>query len=151
MLCLEGAQAGLSWSTILHKRAAYRQAFDQFDAEKMARYDAAHRQRLLANPGIVRNRLKIDAFIANAQAYLELRERPGGFEDYLWRFTDGRVQRLRPLHASDIRIQTAASDAMSRELKKSGFRFVGPTICYAFMQAVGIVDEHQKYCWAGSR
>lgn len=151
MLCLEGAQAGLSWATILHKREAYRQAFDGFDADKMARYDAAKRTRLLADPRIVRNRLKIDAFVANAQAYLKIRERPGGLDHYLWRFTDGKVLRHRPLYSSQVRTSTPVSDAMSRDLKRAGFRFVGPTICYAFMQAVGIVDEHQKYCWAGSR
>lgn len=151
MLCLEGAQAGLSWSTILHKRATYRQAFDHFDAEKIARYDGARRRRLLADPGIVRNRLKVDAFIANAQAYLKIRERPGGFAQYLWKFTDGKVQRRRPLYLSGVPASTPTSDAMSRDLKQNGFRFVGSTICYAFMQAVGIVDEHQRYCWSGAR
>jgi DNA-3-methyladenine glycosylase I len=149
MLCLEGAQAGLSWITILRKRENYRSAFDQFDAEKMARYGAAKRSRLLSNPGIVRNRLKVDAFISNARAYLELRAR-SSFDDYLWRFTDGKVIRRRPLHLGDIAPFTAQSDAMSRDLKQKGFRFVGSTICHAFMQAVGIVDEHQRYCWAGA-
>jgi DNA-3-methyladenine glycosylase I len=149
MLCLEGAQAGLSWITILRKRENYRSAFDQFDAEKMARYGAAKRSRLLSNPGIVRNRLKVDAFISNARAYLELRAR-SSFDDYLWRFTDGKVIRRRPLHLGDIAPFTAQSDAMSKDLKQKGFRFVGSTICHAFMQAVGIVDEHQRYCWAGA-
>lgn len=151
MLCLEGAQAGLRWSTILHKRDTYRQAFDQFDAEKMARYDAAKRRRLLADPGIVRNRLKVAAFIGNARAYLKIHERPGGFAGYIWQFTDGEVQRRRPLYLGSVPAATPTSDAMSKDLKHNGFRFVGSTICYAFMQAVGIVDEHQKYCWAGSR
>jgi DNA-3-methyladenine glycosylase I len=151
MLCLEGAQAGLSWSTILHKRATYRRAFDDFDAEKIARYDAGKRRRLLSDPGIVRNRLKVDAFIRNACAYLKILERPGGFAGYIWQFTDGRVQRRRPLYLGNVPASTPTSDAMSRDLKQNGFRFVGSTICYAFMQAVGIVDEHQKYCWAGSR
>jgi DNA-3-methyladenine glycosylase I len=149
MLCLEGAQAGLSWITILRKRENYRSAFDQFDAEKMARYGAAKRSRLLSNPGIVRNRLKVDAFISNARAYLEVRAR-SSFDDYLWQFTDGKVIRRRPLRLGDIAPFTAQSDAMSKDLKQKGFRFVGSTICYAFMQAVGIVDEHQRYCWAGA-
>lgn len=147
MLCLEGAQAGLSWLIILRKRASYRAAFDHFDAEKMARYGAAKRKSLLLNPGIVRNRLKVDAFIDNAKAYLKIRELPGGFNDYIWQFTDGRVLRRRPLYLSGIAPSTPHSDAMSKDLKQKGFRFVGSTICYAFMQAVGIVDEHQRYCW----
>jgi len=146
MLCLEGAQAGLSWLTILRKRETYRSAFDGFDAEKMARYGAAKRRRLLSDPGIVRNRLKVDAFIGNAKAYLEIRAR-GSFSDYLWQFTGGRVLRRRPLYLGDIAASTAHSDAMSKDLKQRGFRFVGSTICHAFMQAVGIVDEHQRYCW----
>ncbi len=151
MLCLEGAQAGLSWITILRKRETYVQAFDHFDAEQMARYGAAKRARLLSNPGIVRNRLKVDAFIANAKAYLKIRDGLGSFNDYIWQFTDGRVLRRRPLHLGDIALTSAHSDAMSKQLKQSGFRFVGSTICYAFMQAVGIVDEHQRYCWAGAK
>jgi DNA-3-methyladenine glycosylase I len=150
MLCLEGAQAGLSWLTILRKRESYRTAFDGFDANKMARYGARKRAALLLNPGIVRNRLKVDAFIDNAKAYLRIREQ-GEFSDYIWQFTDGQVLRRRPLYLSGIATTTAQSDAMSRDLKAKGFRFVGSTICHAFMQAVGIVDEHQRYCWAGSR
>jgi DNA-3-methyladenine glycosylase I len=151
MLCLEGAQAGLSWSTILRKRQTYRTAFDDFDAEKMASYGAPKRKRLLSNPGIVRNRLKVDAFIGNARAYLKIRDRPGGFDQYIWQFTNGRVLRRRPLYLGDLASSTEHSDAMSRALKQEGFRFVGSTICHAFMQAVGIVDEHQRYCFAGSR
>jgi DNA-3-methyladenine glycosylase I len=147
MLCLEGAQAGLSWLTILRKRETYRKAFDGFDAEKMARYGAAKRGRLLLDPGIVRNRLKVDAFISNAKAYLQIRASLGSFNDYIWQFTDGRVVRRRPLYLGGIAPFTAHSDAMSKDLKQRGFRFVGSTICYAFMQAVGIVDEHQRYCW----
>jgi DNA-3-methyladenine glycosylase I len=147
MLCLEGAQAGLSWLTILRKRENYRRAFDGFDAAKMARFDAARRRRLLQDTGIVRNRLKVDAFISNARAYLEIRSSAGSFSDYIWQFTDGRVLRRRPLYLGDIAPKTAHSDAMSKELMRKGFRFVGSTICYAFMQAVGIVDEHQRYCW----
>jgi DNA-3-methyladenine glycosylase I len=147
MLCLEGAQAGLSWLTILRKRQAYRAAFDQFDADKMARYGARKRQSLMQDAGIVRNRLKIAAFIGNAQAYLTIAGRPGAFSDYIWQFTDGRVLRRRPLYSSGVAQSTPHSDAMSRDLKARGFRFVGSTICHAFMQAVGIVDEHQRHCW----
>jgi DNA-3-methyladenine glycosylase I len=147
MLCLEGAQAGLSWITILRKREAYRRAFEGFDAEAMARYGAAQRRRLMGDAGIVRNRLKIDAFIMNARAYLKIRDRPGAFDEYIWQFTNGKVVRRRPLNLSAIAVSTAQSEAMSKDLKRRGFRFVGPTICYAFMQAVGIVDEHQRYCW----
>ncbi len=147
MLCLEGAQAGLSWLTILRKRENYRRAFHRFDAEAMARYGAAQRRRLMSDAGIVRNRLKIDAFISNARAYLEIRDRPGAFDEYIWQFTDGKVVRRRPLKLSAIAVSTPESDAMSMSLKQRGFRFVGSTICYAFMQAVGIVDEHQRYCW----
>ena len=151
MLCLEGAQAGLSWLTILRKRETYRKAFDGFDAEKMARYDAAKRRRLMLDPGIVRNRLKVDAFISNAKAYLEIRASSGSFDDYIWQFTDGEVLRRRPLYLGGIAQSTPQSDAMSKDLKGRGFRFVGSTICYAFMQAVGIVNEHQRYCWVARR
>jgi DNA-3-methyladenine glycosylase I len=151
MLCLEGAQAGLSWITVLRKRDSYRAAFDDFDAEKMARYGKARRARLLANPGIIRNRLKVDAFISNAQAYLKIMEEPGGFDRYLWQFTKGKVLRRRPLYLGDIAASTAESDVMSKDLKKRGFRFVGSTICYAFMQAVGMVDEHQRHCWVAGK
>jgi DNA-3-methyladenine glycosylase I len=151
MLCLEGAQAGLSWITVLRKRDTYRSAFDNFDAEKMARYGAVQRRRLLRNPGIIRNRLKVDAFIANARAYLEIRSSLGSFSDYLWQFTNGRVLRRRPLYLGGIASSTAESDAMSKDLKQKGFKFVGTTICYAFMQAVGIVNEHQRYCWAAGK
>jgi DNA-3-methyladenine glycosylase I len=151
MLCLEGAQAGLSWLTILRKRDNYRRAFDDFDAKAMARYGAPAKRRLLKDAGIVRNRLKIEAFITNARAYLELADRPGAFDVYIWKFTDGRVLRHRPLHSSAFASTTSSSEAMSKDLKRRGFRFVGPTICYAFMQAVGIVDEHQRNCWVTKR
>jgi DNA-3-methyladenine glycosylase I len=151
MLCLEGAQAGLSWITILRKRENYVKAFDGFDAEKMARYGAAKRRRLLQDPGIVRNRLKVDAFISNARAYLEIIDSVGSFNEYIWQFTDGKVLRRRPLYLGGIAASTAHSDAMSRDLKQRGFRFVGSTICYAFMQAVGIVNEHQRYCWVAGK
>ena len=148
MLCLEGAQAGLSWLTILRKRERYRCVFDGFDAVKMAAYGAAKRRRLMQDPGIVRNRLKVDAFISNARAYLEIRSSSGSFTDYLWQFTGGRQVRRRPLLLGGIAQSSVHSDAMSKDLKRRGFRFVGTTICYAFMQAVGIVDEHQRHCWA---
>ncbi|HTV98504.1 MAG TPA: DNA-3-methyladenine glycosylase I [Steroidobacteraceae bacterium] len=151
MLCLEGAQAGLSWLTILRKREAYRRAFDDFDAEALARYGAPQRRRLMSDAGIVRNRLKIDAFIQNARAYLEIRDRRGAFDAYIWKFTDGRVMRRRPLDSSAYLTSTPLSDAMSKDLKKNGFRFVGTTICHAFMQAVGMVDEHQRNCWVAKR
>ena len=151
MLCLEGAQAGLSWSTVLHKRETYREAFDNFDAEKIVRYNAAKRRRLLQNPGIIRNRLKVDAFITNARAYLEIQASSLSFSDYLWQFTGGKVIRRRPLYLGGIPVATPHSDAMSKDLKQKGFKFVGSTICYAFMQAVGIVDEHQRYCWAAGK
>jgi DNA-3-methyladenine glycosylase I len=151
MLCLEGAQAGLSWITVLRKRETYRRAFDDFDAEKMSRYNAVKRRRLLQDPGIIRNRLKVDAFIANARAYLEVRASVGSFSDYIWQFTDGRVLRRRPLYLGGIAQSTAHSDAMSKDLKQKGFKFVGTTICYAFMQAVGIVSEHQRYCWVAGQ
>ena len=150
-LVLDGFQAGLSWITILRKRVSYARAFDDFDAEKIARYGAAKRRHLLEDPGIVRNRLKVDAFISNARAYLEIRGGEGSFDEYIWQFTGGRVLRRRPLYLSGIAQSTPQSDAMSKDLKKRGFRFVGSTICHAFMQAVGMVDEHQRYCWAGGR
>jgi DNA-3-methyladenine glycosylase I len=151
MLCLEGAQAGLSWLTVLRKRETYHTAFDDFDAAKMARYNAAKRRRLLQDPGIIRNRLKVEAFIANARAYLEIRETRGSFSDYIWQFTDGKVLRRRPLNLGSVAVSTPHSDAMSKDLKQKGFKFVGTTICYAFMQAVGIVDEHQRHCFAAKK
>ena len=147
MLCLEGAQAGLSWLTILRKREAYRRAFDGFDAEAVARYGAAKRKRLMNDAGIVRNRLKIEAFIGNARAYLEIRDRAGAFDEYLWQFTGGKVLRRRPARLAGLATTTRHSDAMSKDLKDKGFRFVGSTICHAFMQAVGMVDDHQRDCW----
>jgi DNA-3-methyladenine glycosylase I len=151
MLCLEGAQAGLSWITVLRKRETYRRAFDDFDAEKISRYNAVKRRRLLQDPGIIRNRLKVDAFIGNARAYLAIRASLGSFSDYIWQFTDGRVLRRRPLYLGAIPASTAHSDAMSKDLRQRGFKFVGSTICYAFMQAVGIVNEHQRYCWVAGK
>jgi len=142
MLNLEGAQAGLSWATILRKRAHYRRAFDRFDAAKIARYAAAKRAALMKDEGIVRNRLKIDAVIANARAFLAVRKEFGSFDAFIWRFVDGK-----PLRGPGNRKAVAASVAMSKELAKRGFRFVGPTICYAFMQAVGMVNDHSADCF----
>jgi DNA-3-methyladenine glycosylase I len=151
MLCLEGAQAGLSWSTILRKREGYRRAFDGFDPEKMASYGAPKRRALLEDAGIVRNRLKVESFVSNAQAYLDLVAAGTSLDEHLWQFTGGKVQKRRPLYLAQIRVSTPESDAMSKDLKRRGFRFVGSTICYAFMQAVGMVDEHQRNCWAAGR
>ncbi len=146
MLTLEGAQAGLSWITILRKRSAYRSAFDRFDAGKIARYDARKVRALLADPGIVRNRLKIASTIGNARAFLALQKEFGSFDAYIWTFTGGRPLVNRPRGSAAIPASTPESDAMSRDLKRRGFRFVGSTICYAFMQAVGMVNDHQASC-----
>jgi len=147
MLILEGAQAGLSWITILRKRAAYRKAFDRFNASKVATYDARQVRALLANPGIVRNRLKIEAAVTNAKAILAVRREFGSFDAYVWQFVDGAPKINRPHAMKDIPAQTPESDAMSRDLKRRGFRFVGSTICYAFMQAVGMVNDHTVTCF----
>ena len=147
MLILEGAQAGLSWSTILNKRQNYRVAFDNFDAEKVARYDARRKSKLLANPGIVRNRLKIDAAIKNAKAYLEVREEFGTFDKYIWQFVGGTPQQNRFVSMKQVPAKTAESDAISKDLLKRGFKFVGSTICYAYMQAVGMVNDHLVSCF----
>lgn len=147
MLCLEGAQAGLSWITILKKRDHYRAAFDHFDPERIARYDEAKVAALLDNPGIVRNRLKVNAFISNARAYLDLRANGTTLDSFLWSFVGGEpiINHWRSL--SEVPAQTPASQAMSKALLKRGFRFVGPTICYAFMQACGMVDDHTLDCF----
>ncbi len=147
LLILEGAQAGLSWSTILKKRENYRQAFDRFDARKMARYDARKVKRLLADPGIVRNRLKIAAAIQNAKAFLAVQAEFGSFDAYLWRFVNGRPIQNRRRSLNDIPPRTPESDAMSKDLLRRGFKFVGSTICYAFMQAVGMVNDHTVDCF----
>jgi DNA-3-methyladenine glycosylase I len=146
LLILEGAQAGLSWSTILKKRENYRRAYDGFDAGKIARYNARKKARLLADPGIVRNRLKVEASVLNARAFLAVRREFGTFDRYLWPFVGGRaIQHHLTMH-SRIPASTPASDALSRDLKKRGFRFVGTTICYAFMQATGLVNDHLVSC-----
>jgi DNA-3-methyladenine glycosylase I len=147
MLVLEGAQAGLSWITILRKRENYREAFHRFDPERVARYTARDVTRLLANPGIVRNRLKVESAISNARAFLNVVEREGTFDEYLWTFVDGRpIQNSWPA-LGKVPARTAESDAMSRQLRKDDFRFVGSTICYAFMQAVGMVNDHLVDCF----
>ncbi len=147
MLVLEGAQAGLSWITILRKRENYRRAFDGFDAERVARYGEADLPRLLADAGIVRNRLKIESAIANARATLAVRERFGSLDALLWRFAEDLPRATPPRSLAEIPARTSASQAMSRELKRLGFRFVGPTVCYAFMQAVGMVNDHVAGCF----
>ena len=147
LLVLEGAQAGLSWSTILRKREGYRRAFDGFDAERVARYGPADVERLLGDAGIVRNRLKVESAIANARATLAVREELGSLDAYLWSFVDGSPVQNRWRSLSEIPAETAESKTMSKELKRRGFRFVGPTVCYAFMQAVGLVNDHVVDCF----
>jgi len=146
LINLEGAQAGLSWSTVLKKRETYRAAFDQFDPEKIARYDDRKVAELLANPGIVRNRLKVAATIGNAQAYLALQASGQSFGRFVWQFVNGQPIQHQRHSMSEVPAQTAESDAMSRTLKKAGFKFVGSTICYAFMQASGMVNDHLVSC-----
>jgi DNA-3-methyladenine glycosylase I len=146
-LVLDGAQAGLSWETILNKRENYRKAFDRFDWEKVARYDAARIRRLLHNPGIVRNRLKIRSAVSNARAFIKLREEFGSFDRYLWNFVGGKTTRNRWRSLKEIPARTPLSDALSQDLKRRGFNFIGSTICYAFMQAVGLVNDHTTDCF----
>jgi DNA-3-methyladenine glycosylase I len=146
-LILEGAQAGLSWSTILRKRENYRKAFDRFDAAKIARYDDRKVAALLADAGIVRNRLKVASTVGNAQAFLAAREEFGSFDAYIWRFVDGRPLQNRWRSMEQVPARTPQSDAMSKDLAKRGFRFVGSTICYAFMQATGMVNDHLAGCF----
>ena len=145
-LILEGAQAGLSWTTILNKRENYRKAFDGFRAEKIARYGARDVKRLLADPGIVRNRLKIAAAINNAKMFGAVQEEFGSFDAYLWRFVGGAPIQNRRRRMADVPARTTESDAMSRDLLKRGFKFVGSTICYALMQATGMVNDHLVTC-----
>jgi len=146
LLILEGAQAGLSWSTILAKREHYRRAFDRFDAAKISRYDSHKVAALLADPGIVRNRLKIAATIANAGAFLAVQKEFGSFDRYLWSFVGGRPIINRRRGRGDVPARTPESDALSADLRKRGFKFVGSTICYAFMQASGMVNDHLVTC-----
>lgn len=146
-LILEGAQAGLSWSTILKKREGYRRAFDNFDPLKVSRYSDDDISALCSNPDIVRNRLKIKAAVTNARAFLRVQEEFGSFDSYAWRFVGGKPSSHRPTTMADIPSRSPESDAMSRDLVKRGFKFVGTTICYAFMQAVGMVDDHIVDCF----
>lgn len=147
MLVLEGAQAGLSWSTILRKRQTYRQAFDNFDMAEVARFDEHRMGRLLQDPGIVRNRAKVAAAVANARGTLAVQEEFGSLQAYLWRFVEGRPIVGRWRSVRDVPSETDESRALSRDLKRRGFRFVGPTICYAFMQATGMVNDHVVDCF----
>jgi DNA-3-methyladenine glycosylase I len=146
-LILEGAQAGLSWSTILRKREGYRRAFAGFDPQEVASFDEARVQVLLADPGIVRNRQKVEAAVTNARAYLALRRERGSFDEYLWGFVDGKPIMNAHRSIREIPPRSRESEAMSRDLTRRGFRFVGPTICYAFMQAVGMVHDHTTDCF----
>jgi DNA-3-methyladenine glycosylase I len=146
-LILEGAQAGLSWSTILNKREAYRKAFARFDPRKVARFDETRMAALLENPGIVRNRLKIRSTVANAQAFLAVQKEFGSFDKYIWDFTGGKVLQNRRKTMKDVPARTPESDSMSKDLRKRGFNFVGSTICYAFMQATGMVNDHLVTCF----
>jgi len=147
MLILEGAQAGLSWSTILHKRANYQRVFARFDPKKVARFDATRKAKLLLDPGIVRNRLKVDSTVTNAQAFLEVQREFGSFDRYLWSFVNGRPVINAPTAGSGVPARTELSDRISKDLKKRGFRFVGTTILYAYLQAVGVVNDHSRDCF----
>jgi len=146
-LILEGAQAGLSWITILKKRENYRRAFAGFDPRRVARFDARRRAALMKDEGIVRNRLKIDSTVTNARAFLDVQKEFGSFDRYVWGFVGGKTLVGRPRERKDLRASTVESDALSTDLKTRGFRFVGTTICYAFMQACGLVDDHAADCW----
>jgi DNA-3-methyladenine glycosylase I len=147
MLILEGAQAGLSWNTILNKRAEYQKVYANFDPVKVARFDRRKRERLLANPGIVRNRLKVESSITNARAFLAVQKEAGSFAEYIWQFVEGEVLQNRRGNPREVPAETVESKAMSKALKQRGFRFVGPTICYAYMQAVGMVNDHELRCY----
>lgn len=146
-LILEGAQAGLSWDTVLKKREHYRAVFDGFDPAKVARYDARKKAKLLADPGIIRNRAKVDAAVINAKAFLEVQKEFGSFAAYVWGFVDGKPLQGRRIAKGDVPARTEVSDALSKDLIKRGFKFVGSTIMYAFMQATGMVNDHMKICF----
>jgi DNA-3-methyladenine glycosylase I len=150
-LILEGAQAGLSWNTILNKRENYRKAFDGFDPARVAKFDHRKVQMLLRDPGIVRNRLKIASAVENAKAFLRVQEEFGSFDGYIWQFVGGKPRVNSPKSLKQVPARTTESDAMSKDLKKRGFRFVGSTICYAFMQAVGMVNDHTVECFRYKR
>ncbi len=147
MLTLEGTQAGLSWITILRKRENYRKAFDNFDPKKIAKYNAKKILLLMKNEGIVRNRLKINSVVSNAKAFLEVQKEFGSFDKYIWQFVGGKPIINKRKSIKDIPPKATEAEAMSKELKKRGFRFVGPTICYAFMQACGLVNDHEVKCF----
>jgi len=149
-LILEGAQAGLSWETVLRKRERYREVFDGFDAIRIAQYDARKVRALLADPGIIRNRLKVSAAISNARAFLAVQREFGSFDAYLRQFTGGKTKQRTPRGPKDVPARTAESDAMSKDLKRRGFRFVGSTICYALMQATGMMNDHIRTCFRGA-
>ncbi len=146
-LILEGAQAGLSWQTVLNKRENYRKAFHSFHPSRIARYDKRDVQRLLSNPGIIRNRLKINATITNARGVLQIQEEFGSFDKYIWRFVDGKPIKHKFKSLGEIPATTMESDAASKDLRQRGFKFIGSTICYAFMQAVGMVNDHTTNCF----
>jgi DNA-3-methyladenine glycosylase I len=146
-LILGGAQAGLSWDTILRRRDGYRRAFAEFDPERVARFTPARVERMLADPGIIRNRMKINSAVSNARALLKVRDELGGFDPYIWRFVEGRTIQNRWTRHKDLPARTPVSDAMSKDLRSRGFSFVGSTICYAFMQAVGMVNDHLVDCF----
>jgi DNA-3-methyladenine glycosylase I len=147
MLVLEGAQAGISWIIVLKKRQRYQEVFDNFDAEQIARYDDAKIATLLEDPGIIRNRLKVQAAVTNARAFLTVCEEFGSFDRYIWQFVDGKPIVNQWQTMSQLPAKTTVSDAMSKDLKKRGFKFIGSTICYAYMQAVGMVNDHTVDCW----
>ncbi|KAF1074556.1 DNA-3-methyladenine glycosylase 1 [Halodesulfovibrio sp. MK-HDV] len=147
MLILEGAQAGLSWTTILKKREGYRKAFDNFDAKVVSKYTEKKVEQLLTNPEIIRHKLKINAAIVNAKCFLEIQKEHGSFDRYIWSFVDGKTITNKWDSMSDFPVSTPESEAMSKSLKKKGFKFVGPTICYAYMQAVGMVNDHTVSCF----
>jgi DNA-3-methyladenine glycosylase I len=146
-ITLEGAQAGLSWETILKKRDRYRKVFSNFDPKKVARYDAKKKKSLLADAGIIRNRLKIDSTITNAQAFLKIQKEFGSFDNYIWKFVDGKPSQSHLDPTSKMTVSTKVSDAISKDLKQRGFRFVGTTIIYALMQATGLVNDHTSDCY----
>jgi DNA-3-methyladenine glycosylase I len=151
MLTLEGAQAGLSWDTVLRKRDRYREVFAGFDPKKVARFDATKIAKLLEDPGIVRNRAKVESTVLNAKAFLAVQKEFGSFDAYVWRFVNGEPIRKPRKSLGDIPAKTAEAEALSKDLLKRGFKFVGPTICYAFMQAVGLVDDHVEGCFRRQR
>ncbi len=146
-IILEGVQAGLSWSTVLHRRAAYREAFDNFDPKKVAEYTEADIERIMAHPGIIRNRRKVESAIRNARAFLAVQREFGSFDGYIWGFVGGKQKVNAFTSFKEMQAETEESQAMSRDLKRRGFNFVGPTICYAYMQAAGLVNDHLTKCY----